>query len=144
MRFHHSLRCKVAIGIIAVTMFLFAIYFVWDYQYHRDQLLTDLQKSATSLSNVTLHGLLEFAMIARHPEAMQRAIQSLGDDPSVVEIFVIDPSGVVRFSKDRKGLGRRFQLQDVGCRECHSGTGTRQSIFCQLGQNEVLRSVTAI
>ncbi len=144
MRFIQGLRCKVAAGITAVTILLFAIYFAWDYQYHREQLMAELQKSATSLSNVALHGLLEIAMIGKHPEMMQRGIESLGDDASVAEIFVIDSTGVVRFSKDAKDVGRRFQQQDEGCRECHIGPGAPQSVFCRSGSNPVLRYVTPI
>ena len=139
MRFHHSLHFKVATGIVAVTILLLAIFFVWDYRFHRRQLMEELQKSATSLSNITMHGLVEIAMMGKHPELLQRGIQSLGDDSSVSGIFVIDRSGTVRLSKNQKQLGRRYHLQHEGCRECHSASGAPPGIFCRLDGEEVLR-----
>jgi hypothetical protein len=64
----HSLHFKVASGVIATVLLLSALYFIWDYHFYRTQLLTELQESSESVSDVTLNSLLQLAMVGRHIE----------------------------------------------------------------------------
>ena len=145
MQFFHGLHFKIAAAVIGTIIALSTVYFVWDYSFYRKQLLEDLHKSSSSLSNMVLNGLLEVAMMGKHPELMQKAVESLGTDPSISAISIVGSSGVVSFSTQRQHLGRRFTLEDDGCRHCHHLPGGRpKALYCENDGEKVLRSVALI
>jgi PAS domain S-box-containing protein len=146
IRLFHGLHFKIASGVIATVVVVSMLYFVWDYRFARRQLLAELEQSTSNLSDVTLQGLLEIAMMGRHPELLQPMIERLGTDPSVLRIFVLDLSGEVRFSSTRSDLGRRFSFEDGGCRDCHAPENShpRRSIFLRPAGEELLRNVAPL
>lgn len=141
-----SLHFRIAAGVIATVLILSTLYFVLDYRFYRNQLLAELQGSAEEVSNITLQGVLEVAMVGRHPELLQQALERMGTNTSVLRIFLIDQSGRVRFSSDPSMLGERYGLQDIGCRECHetSSSGLPQNSFYQPAGEPVLRNVRPV
>ncbi len=120
LRVFDSLHFKIASGVILSVVILSGIYFVWDYQFYRRQLLDELEASAIRISDVTLNSLLELGMLGNHPELLQRGVESLGSDPSVHRIAILDRSGLVHFSSRRDDLGAVFSIEGPGCRECHA------------------------
>ncbi|MFQ5737572.1 MAG: ATP-binding protein [Acidobacteriota bacterium] len=144
LRLFQSLHFKMALGVIATILLLSALYFVWDYRFFRRQLIQELEKSSSDLSEVTLHGFMELAMKGRHPELLQQAAEKLAADTSILGIQVLDLSGSVRFSSDPSDLHRRFTLQDQGCRECHQLSRPPGTVFLRVGGEQVLREVRPI
>ncbi len=145
MRLIRSLQFKVGIGITGTVALLFAIYVVWDYQFHRRQFLAELGDSAASLSAVISNGLIKVEMAGHHPELLQASIEKYGADPSITGIYLLDKRGYVKFSSRPSVIGKRFDRADAGCRECHTGAGAKaRSIFVDLSGTETLRSVAAI
>ncbi len=124
---------------------LFAVYFVWDYQFHRKQFLADLQDSAAGLSQVISNGLIKVEMAGRHPELLQASIEQFGHDPDIVGIYLLDNGGTVRFSSKPAMNGRVFDRADQGCRSCHSAVGARpNSMFIEQSGIQVLRNVVPV
>jgi hypothetical protein len=108
----HSLHFKIGSAVIATVVLLSALYLIWDYRFYRRQLLEQLHQSATDISDVTLQSVLELAMIGRHPELLQEAVEKLGKGSSLVGIYVLDVSGTVRFASNATQLGRPLNMED--------------------------------
>ncbi len=140
-----SLQFKVTAGIAGTVAVLFAVYVVWDHQFHRRQFLAELQDSASSLSRVISNGLIQVDMEGRHQDLLQRSIEQYGQERSITGIYLLDGLGTVRFSSDPQLRGRRFERADDGCRDCHVGGGNKPgSTFVEQSGNQVLRNVVAI
>ena len=142
----HSLHFKVASGVIATVLLLSALYFIWDYHFYRTQLLTELQESSESVSDVTLNSLLQLAMVGRHIELLQQGVERLSNSSEEVRtILILDPSGTVRFSSDRTLIGRRLARSDRGCAVCHQeGQTPPRTSFINLGRESLLRYAAPI
>ncbi len=108
----HSLHFKIGSAVIATIVLLSALYLIWDYRFYRRQLLEQLDQSATDVSDVTLQSVLELAMVGRHPELLQKAVEKLGKASSLVGIYVLDVSGTVRFATDPTQVGRPLDMKD--------------------------------
>jgi len=142
---YRSLHLKVGIGVIGITVFLSAIYLIWDAQFYRRKFLAELQESSVNLSNVILNGLIKMAMLGKHPELLQESIHMLADDSSIVGVYLVDQSGTVRFAADTNFVGHRFKREDAGCRDCHMIPGGKpKSIFLENSGVQVLRTVTPV
>lgn len=141
-----SLHFKIASGVIGTVLILSAAYFVWDYRFYQKQLFEELEDSADDVSAVTLHSVLEMAMMGRHPELLQDSVQSLGTDTNVREIQILDASGKVHFASNPELLGKEYSLEEPGCANCHAGSPKplSDSIFLTFGEVEILRHVKAI
>jgi two-component system NtrC family sensor kinase len=109
----HSLHFKIGSAVIATIVLLSALYLAWDYRFYRRQLLDQLHQSATDVSDLTLQSVLDLAMVGRHPELLQEAVEKLGKSPSLVGIYVLDVSGTVRFASSPAQVGRPFRFEEA-------------------------------
>lgn len=144
-RLFRSLHVKMAFGVIVPILFLAGLDLLLDYRFYRRQLVEELQKSAQDLSRITLEGLLKLAMLGQHPELLQEAIVSLGDEPPLLGILLLDRFGQVRFSSDPRKLGQRFTLESPGCQGCHEPrTEPLDSIFYERDGEQVFRTAMVV
>lgn len=146
MRPFRSLHFKVAAGVIVTILALSAADVAFDYFLYRQQLSEELEVSSANLAKISLQGLLELAMLGRHPELLQGAIERLGRDSEVADVLLLNREGEVRFASDPDRIGRRFEVSDEGCRGCHRA-GTQQppsSIFVTSSGTEVLRTAAPV
>ena len=145
MRLLRSLQFKITAGIVGTVAVLFAVYLVWDYQFHRRQFLAELQDSASSLCNVISNGLIRVDMAGSHRDLLQQSIEQYGNDGSIAGIYLLDKSGTIRFASDPGKRGRSFKLTDEGCRNCHlDGRNSPRSAYIMQSGTQVLRNVVAI
>lgn len=145
IRLRDSLHFKIAAGVIGTVVLLLTLYFAWDYRFYRRQLLSELQESASQISNVALNSLLELSMLGEHPELLPKAVENLSQGSVVSAIYIVDRRGVVRFTSDVNSRSKRFTTADEGCRDCHTpGHPPKSSIFHQVVGTEVLRHVSPI
>ena len=139
-RVFQSLHFKIASGVIGTVLLLSTIYFVWDYRHYKAQLLQEAKSASGGVAQVTLNSLLQLSMLGNHPELLQRATETLARESAVDRISILDLTGQVRFSSDKKLLGRRFSLEEPGCRGCHSsGRVSPRSAFLELSGEPILR-----
>lgn len=144
-RVFQSLHFKIASGVIGTVLLLSTIYFVSDYRYYRAQLLKEAKSASNGVAQVTLNSLVQLSMLGNHPELLQGATETLVRESEVDRISVLDLTGQVRFSSDRKILGRRFSLDEPGCRGCHlKGRLSPRSEFLELLGEPILRHAQAI
>ncbi len=145
-RYFDSLHFKIASAVIATILITSTLYFVADYRSNQRELLAELEESAEHLAAITLQGFLELAMVGKHPELLQPAIERLGENSSVEHILLLDLEGRVHFSSDPSFLGRRYDLRDEGCRECHNAAASPadSSLFIDLDGRHTLRTVRLV
>ena len=136
-----SLHFKVATGVIVTVVVLSAIYILVDYRTHRQQALVELEQSSGIVSRFTLQAVVEVAMRGQHLELLQRAVESLANDPSVASIDLVDSRGVVRFSSVIDRLGRAHRLDQPSCVVCHQGDPDEppSSVYFERDGQEVMR-----
>jgi signal transduction histidine kinase len=145
LKLFNNLHFKIASGVILSVVILSGIYFVWDYRFYRRQLTIELEASAIRISDITLNSLLELGMLGNHPALLQRGVESLGSDPSVHRIAILDRSGRVHFSSRPDELGAVFGIDAPGCRECHAAEpATERIVAFESEAGPLLRNVSLV
>lgn len=145
-RLFGSLHLKIASGVIASILLISGFYLLVDYRSSREQLLADLHDSADQLASISLQSLLELAMLGRHPELLQSAVERLGESKSVRSILLMDLSGEVHFASRAGDPGKVFALDEEGCRECHRAQNEvlPGSKMLEIRGEQFLRNVSVI
>ncbi len=145
LRAFSSLHFKIASGVILTVVLLSALYFAWDYRFHRRRLTEELEASAVRIAEITRSSLLEVGMLGNHPELLQNAVQALGEHSSVHRIAILDLSGRVHFSSRREEVGQPFPLDPPGiAATLEEEPETRTVSLHRFGAQEILRSISAI
>lgn len=73
-------------------------------RYQRAQLLRNTSQATAHLAN-TIRATLEHAMLANDPAEIQRIVFTVGRQPGIEGVFVLDHSGVVKVASDPDQLG---------------------------------------
>jgi len=73
-------------------------------RYQRAQLLRNTSQATAHLAN-TIRATLEHAMLANDPAEIQRIVFTVGRQPGIEGVFVLDHSGVVKVASEPDQLG---------------------------------------
>lgn len=76
--------------------------------YQRAQLLRNTSQASAHLAN-TIRATLEHAMMANDPAEIQRVVQTVGEQPGIEGVFVLDHAGTVKVSSDPGQLGQNLR-----------------------------------
>ncbi len=74
-------------------------------RYQRAQLLRNTAEATSHLAN-TIRATLEHAMLANDPTEIQRIVLTVGQQPGVEGVFVLDQAGVVKVASDLRRIGQ--------------------------------------
>ncbi len=74
-------------------------------RYQRAQLLRNTSQAIAHLAN-TIRATLEHAMLANDPAEIQRIVLTVGRQPGIESVFILDRSGMVKVSSDPGQLGQ--------------------------------------
>ena len=74
-------------------------------RYQRAQLLRNTSQATAHLAN-TIRATLEHAMLANDPAEIQRIVLTVGEQPGIEGVFVLDRSGTVKVATDPGRFGQ--------------------------------------
>ena len=111
-----TLRMKILgamARVLAITVggsFLFLI------RYQRAQLLQNTADATSHLAN-TIRATLEHAMLANDPAEIRRIVLTVGQQPGIEGVHILDPAGAVKVTSTPDQPGRRL-AGDVPPQRC--------------------------
>jgi len=100
-----KLRAKILGAMALVLAITVGGSFLVLIRYQRAQLLRNTAESASHLAN-TIRGTLEHAMLANDPTEIQRIVLTVGQQPGVAGVFVLDRTGVVKVASALGQVGQ--------------------------------------
>ncbi|MDJ0862001.1 MAG: ATP-binding protein [Gammaproteobacteria bacterium] len=138
---------KFLLGNAAGLMLSSVVFLVLFVSMYRGQLEAE-RGEASAQVNALLQTSLENAMLKRDLEGLHHIVSSLGEQPGIRNVMIVNPADEVRFASSPEMLGRQFdRSRDATCQTCHqAGPGTGiTTIFTtnELG-HLVLRSVNPV
>jgi HAMP domain-containing protein len=74
-------------------------------RYQRAQLLRNTSQATAHLAN-TIRATLEHAMLANDPAEIQRIVRTVGQQPGIEGVFILDRSGTVKVATDPGRFGQ--------------------------------------
>jgi len=116
---------------------------------HRSELQQATQTSSANTADVIRRSTSYF-MMQNDRDGLHQMIQTIADQPGIVRIRVISPTGQVSYSSDAREIGTIIDKHSAECTACHKNGaslptpgGDRFRIFHAGGQR-VLGTITAI
>jgi HAMP domain-containing protein len=141
-----TLRMKILGAMALVLAISVGVSFLVLIRYQRAQLLRNTADATSHLAN-TIRATLEHAMLANDPAEIQRIVLTVGQQPGVEGVFVLDQAGVVKVASDLGRIGQPLRDEplalptDVSDRK----TGGEDSTAVLQGQaSPLLRSTSLI
>lgn len=130
----------VAISVVAITVTVGAVL--------RVRLIDDSKAKTRELGEV-IRSSFSSLMLARNPDAIQRALETIGSrESSVVKAFILNNKGRIAYSSDKRDIGVLMdRFQEESCKGCHAGQETlprETTMFLTIDGHEVLRNVEVI
>lgn len=100
-----TLRIKILAAITLVLGVTVGASFLVLIRYQRAQLLRNTTEATSHLAN-TIRATLEHAMLANDPAEIQRIVSTVGEQPGIAGVYVLDSRDTVRVTSTPMGRGR--------------------------------------
>lgn len=150
IRLSHSLGAKLVILMLAVMVAVFALLGYATLRLHRRHLENSTLTAAERLSD-TLKRSAQYSMLHNDREGLHQLINTVGREPGIIRIRIINKEGIVNYSTDPHEIQRQIDPSAESCTGCHSDAQTRTELnrmerfrIHREGNVRVLSTVTPI
>lgn len=114
-----SLRVKVSLMILIPSVLIITASSVLQYQRQREDALRSMSVLASHTGDV-IESALQQDMLISDFDHIQTVFDSIGEDPRIGTLLLMDTSGKVIFAPDRSGVGNVLSNTDETCQACHA------------------------
>ena len=115
---NRSLRLKVSLAVILPLLLILGAFTTLEYQRLQRVMLNNLSLLA-SQSGQVIEDNLRQQMIATDFAAMQKLLDSIGENGDFRALYLLDTSGKVIFAPQGRDVGLRLNDQSPDCQACH-------------------------
>jgi two-component system NtrC family sensor kinase len=127
IRLSHSLGAKLVILMLTVMVMIFALLGYATLRLHRLHLESNTLAAAERLSD-TLKRSAQYSMLHNDREGLHQLINTVGREPGIIRIRIINKEGIVNYSTDAHEIQRQLDPATETCTGCHSDAQTRTEI----------------
>ncbi len=127
VRLSHSLSTKLIIFMLSGMVIIFALLGYGALHLHRRHLENSTLMAAERLSD-TLKRSAEYSMMHNDREGLHQLINTVGKEPGIVRIRIIDQNGVVNYSTEPHEISRQINPKNEACTGCHSADQVRTEL----------------
>jgi len=114
-----GLAIKLAICLVVSTAALFAVYGYLNVRLHRQQSEALVRESADRLSEL-IQRSTRYQMLRNDREALYQVINTIGSEPGIRRIRILNEDGLVRYSTDPSEVNKQVDKRAEACYGCHS------------------------
>lgn len=119
VRLSHSLGTKLILFLLSAMVVIFAILGYGALHLHRQHLENSTLMSAQRLGDM-LKRSAEYSMLHNDREGLHQLINTVGKEPGIVRVRIIDNEGVVNYSSQPKDIARQINPSAEQCSGCHA------------------------
>jgi len=105
-----TLRIKILAALTLVLSLTVGASFLVLIRYQRAQLLRNTSEATSHLAN-TIRATLEHAMLANDPAEIRRIVSTVGEQPGIAGVYILDSRGTVRVTSTPAERGRSLPEQ---------------------------------
>lgn len=118
IRLFHSLGTKLILFLLSALVIIFALLGYAALHLHRQHLENSTLTAAEGL-NDTLKRSAEYSMMHNDREGLHQLINTVGRDPGIVRIRIMDKVGVINYSTEAREIARQIDPSTEACSGCH-------------------------
>src|SRR3954453_371766 len=127
IRLSRSLGSKLALVMLSAMVVTFALLGYGSLRLHRKHLENNTLTAAERLSD-TLKRSAEYSMLHNDREGLHQLINTVGKEPGIVRIRIIDQNGIIDYSTESHEIARQMNPKAEACTGCHSEEQTRSEL----------------
>jgi two-component system NtrC family sensor kinase len=127
IRLSRSLGSKLALVMLSAMVVTFALLGYGSLRLHRKHLENNTLTAAERLSEM-LKRSAQYSMLHNDREGLHQLINTVGKEPGIVKIRIIDAQGVVNYSTDPHEIQRQINPKAEACTGCHLQAETRAEL----------------
>jgi two-component system, NtrC family, sensor kinase len=127
IRLSHSLGAKLVILMLTIMVMIFALLGYASLRLHRLHLENNTLAAAERLSD-TLKRSAQYSMLHNDREGLHQLINTVGREPGIIRIRIINKEGIVNYSTDAHEIQRQLDPSTETCTGCHSDAQTRTEL----------------
>lgn len=118
-RLAHSLSAKLIALLLGAMLLVFALLGFVNIRLHKRHLEATTIGAAERISDLIKHST-NYHMLRNDREAMYELIHTLGNEPGIVHLRIIDQSGQISFSSDSRETSQFVDKSAEACYGCHA------------------------
>lgn len=142
--FRTSLRFKVMAVYVLPTILILSVLGYMHYSREKKELEEQVQTATIQLGDMALSGM-KHAMLRNDPEVVARILKNIGSNPSIQQMWIVNPDSRIVESINPSDVGRIMQTNQMGCVECHIySPADRPRVIHLRVSEEVMRVVSPI
>jgi signal transduction histidine kinase len=145
-RLSASLRFKVTVGVLLPLVIVWSgLAYIRHINYQR-RLIESVRTTAANTGQI-IEGSLQHAMLTNDFSELDQVVASIGQQPSVRQLFLLDKAGQVLIATNDSMLGQTIDMGNDTCQACHQYTAATRNesmILTPPGEARVFRNVNAI
>jgi PAS domain S-box-containing protein len=148
---YRSLGFKLICSVGVIAVLVIGVYASVSIQTQRDQLIQEVIRGASLVSETVKRGLRE-DMLTYQPDRLHRAIDAIGTQEGMEKVRIFNSVGQIIYSSDRTEMGKMVDTSAEQCYACHVkekpferlATSARSRIFRGTAGHRVLGIINPI
>jgi two-component system, NtrC family, sensor kinase len=121
-RFFNLLGFKLFIGVAVIVLAGTTLFTMFLVDWQSSKFITSAKQSATNISDLISRST-RYSMLLNRREDIYEIIKTIGSEPRIEGIRIINKKGVVTFSTQESEVGKNIDMTAEACIGCHA-TGT--------------------
>ena len=126
MRWFETLKGRLLLGSF-LLLILFGIYSYFSVRFYTDQMMSEVVQSANRISDV-IKSSTHYSMLQNRKDDVYEIITTLGRQPGIDGIRIINKRGEITFSTEKAEQGSVVDLKAEACYGCHNGPQPLDSV----------------
>ena len=118
-RFEHGIATKLGACLIVSTATIFAVFGYWNLQTQRRGSEELILQGADRISDL-IKNSTRYQMLENDREGLYQTIRSIGSEPGIERLRIVNNRGRVMFSSVPSDLGRVVDKNTQPCSDCHT------------------------
>jgi two-component system, NtrC family, sensor kinase len=122
MRFIHLLGFRLFLGIAVIVLVGTTVFTMFLVDWQSNKYITSAKQSAVNISDLISRST-RYSMLLNRREDIYEIIKTIGNEPRIEGIRIINKKGEITFSTQEPEVGKNVDMNAEACIGCHS-TGT--------------------
>ncbi len=118
-KFLHNIGFKLIVLVGFTSLAIIGVYSFVNITFTNDALLDEVERHANQLSE-TVKKSTHFDMLANRREHIHKIINTIGNEPSIKEVRVLNKEGEIMYSADSSDIGKIIDKNAEACFVCHA------------------------
>jgi two-component system, NtrC family, sensor kinase len=127
MRFFYTLTFRVLVGSCLLILAVFTFYSYMAVRFHTERMMAQVNDSADRFSDLIKQST-HYGMLLNRREDVFRIITTIGSEPGVDGIRIINKRGDIIFSTEKQEEGKAVDMRAEACYGCHNQAAPLKSL----------------